>query len=427
MKRVSLLFACLLCLFTTMAQIRGSEIRVMVSPDRADWNYDLNEKCTFTVRVLKAQNLLPNVTVDYELGPEMYPTETKKGVTLKNGELTLRGTMKTPGFLRCKVTARVGDRKYEGLATAAYAPEQLQPVTEFPADFREFWANELEEARRIPLQPLMTLLPERCTTTVNVYHVSFQTDRPDSRYYGILSVPKKEGKYPALLRVPGAGVRPYTGDCYTAEQGAITLEVGIHGIPVTMEQSFYDNLANGALNGYWTFCRNDRKSFYYHRVIIGALRAVDFICELPQYNGQALGVTGSSQGGALSVITAALDPRVTFYAAVHPALCDLEASMQKRACGWPHYFYYYGAPDAKELKTVRYYDTANFARCLTVPGWFSWGYNDDVCPPTSMFAAYNVVNSPKEFHPYLETGHYWYQEQWNEWSTWLWKQMKIGK
>ena len=157
------------------------------------------------------------------------------------------------------------------------------------------------------------------------------------------------------------------------------------------------------------------------------MRAVDFICDLPQYNGQALGVTGSSQGGALSVMTAALDPRVTFFAAVHPALCDHEAFMKKRACGWPHYFYYYGAPDAKELEVVRYYDTANFARCLTVPGWFSWGYNDDVCSPTSMYAAYNAVTSPKELHPYLETGHYWYQEQWDEWLAWLWKQMGIGK
>ena len=98
------------------------------------------------------------------------------------------------------------------------------------------------------------------------------------------------------------------------------------------------------------------------------MRAVDFICSLPQYNGKALGVTGSSQGGALSVITAALDSRVTFLAAVHPALCDHEAFFKKRACGWPHYFYYYGAPDEKQLETERYYDTANFARLLNVPG-----------------------------------------------------------
>jgi len=428
MKRVFFFsFFCLLCAWTSIAQVRGNEIRVLVSPDHTDWMYRLNEKCTFTVRVLKAQNLLSDVKIDYELGPEMYPVETKKSVWLKNGELKLRGTMKTSGFFRCKVTAHVGDRTYEGLATAAYAPEQLQPVTELPADFSDYWANTLKSARETPLNPLMTLLPERCTETDNVYQVSFQTKPWAGRFYGILSIPKKEGKYPALLRVPGAGVRPYTGDTYTAPGKIITLEVGIHGIPVTMEQGVYDNLANGALANYWTFGRDNRDRSYYNRVVVGVLRAVDFICSLPQYNGKALGVTGSSQGGALSVITAALDARVTFLAAVHPALCDHEAYFKKRACGWPHYFYYYGTPGENELKTIRYYDTANFARQLKVPGWFSWGYNDEVCPPTSMYAAYNAITAPKELHPYLETGHYWYQEQWDEWLEWLRKQLGVER
>ena len=424
MKKVSLLLILLPYLFTATAQIRGNEIRIIVSPDHAGWTYRLNEKCTFTVRVLKAQNLLPGVTVEYELGPEMYPSETKKSVVLKDGTLKLQATMQTPGFLRCKVRACVNGHTYEGLATSAYAPEQLQPVTEFPADFRRYWANVLENARTIPLNASMTLLPDRCTATDRVYQVSFRTKAGGGRFYGILSVPKKEGKYPALLRVPGAGVRPYTGDTYTAPGKVITLEVGIHGIPVTLPQPVYDALAEGALNNYWTFGRDNKDAFYYNRVITGVLRAVDFICSLPQYNGETLGVTGSSQGGALSVIAAALDERVTFFAAVHPALCDHEAFFRKRACGWPHYFRTYGAPGEKERETVRYYDTANFARCLTVPGWFSWGYNDEVCPPTSMYAAYNAIASPKELHPYLETGHYWYQEQWDEWQNWLRKQLK---
>ena len=48
--------------------------------------------------------------------------------------------------------------------------------------------------------------------------------------------------------MPGAGVRPYAGDTYTAPGKVITLEVGIHGIPVTMQQSVYDALAGGALS-----------------------------------------------------------------------------------------------------------------------------------------------------------------------------------
>lgn len=416
MKKILSLFFCLLCTLLVSAQIRGNEIRVMVSPDRADWKYGLNEKCTFTVRVLKAQNLLPGVTVDYELGPEMYPTETKTGVVLKDGKLTLKGTMKTPGFLRCKVKAHVDGRTYEGLATAAYAPEELRPVSQLPDDFLKFWETTLANARQTPLNPTMTLLPERCTETSNVYEVSFQTKAWGGRMFGILSVPKAEGTYPALLRVPGAGVRPYSGDTYLAPGKVIVLEVGIHGIPVTMQQSVYDNLAAGALNGYWNFCRDNRDQNYYNRVIVGALRAVDFICSLPQFNGKALGVTGSSQGGALSVITAALDSRVTFFGAVHPALCDHKAFLKKRAGGWPHY-YYQAAPTDKELKALRYYDTANFARCLKATGWFSWGYNDEVCPPTSMYAAYNAVtghpkNSTSTWRPDT-TG---YQGAWEEWQ-----------
>lgn len=87
MKRVFSLFLCLLCVCAVTAQIRGNEIRVVVSPDHSDWVYRLNEKCTFTVRVLKAQNLLPDVKIDYELGPEMYPTEVKKDMVLKDGYL----------------------------------------------------------------------------------------------------------------------------------------------------------------------------------------------------------------------------------------------------------------------------------------------------------------------------------------------------
>ena len=170
--------------------------------------------------------------------------------------------------------------------------------------------------------------------------------------------------------------------------------------------------------------RDDREASYYYRVVRGSVRAVDFICSLPEYNGQALGVTGASQGGALSVITAALHNAVTCYAAIHPAMCDHSGFLHHRAGGWPHYFYQQSLTEAQR-QTAAYYDVVNFARQLKVPGWFSWGYNDEVCPPTSMFSAYNSITAPKAFHPYLETGHFWYQEQYDAWNDWLWKQLGL--
>ena len=77
---------------------------------------------------------------------------------------------------------------------------------------------------------------------------AFRMKLSGSRIYGILAIPKKPGKYPAILKVPGAGIRPYAGDARTAALGFITLEIGIHGIPVNLDPQVYSDLAAGALN-----------------------------------------------------------------------------------------------------------------------------------------------------------------------------------
>ena len=128
MKRIYLIYITLLSLLPIQAQIRGNEIRVIVSPNHTDWTYQLKEKCTFNIQVYKAQNLLPGAVIDYELGPEMYPTETQKGIVLKNGEITVKSSMDKPGIIRCKVKAHVNGRTYEGIAAAAYAPDKIRRI-----------------------------------------------------------------------------------------------------------------------------------------------------------------------------------------------------------------------------------------------------------------------------------------------------------
>jgi cephalosporin-C deacetylase-like acetyl esterase len=67
----------------------------------------------------------------------------------------------------------------------------------------------------------------------------------------------------------------------------------------------------------------------------------------------------------------------------------------------------------------------NFARLVKVPGFYSWGYNDTTCPPTSMFAAYNVIKAPKTLLIAEETGHWKYPEQ-NE-ASWIWIMQFLSK
>ncbi len=424
MKRIINLLLLTITIIPVCAQIRGNSIEVSVTPDHKDWNYKTGETAEFIVNVRKSGTLLDNVKVDYEAGPVMYPDTKKTDVTLKDGTMKWKASMKTPGFYRLKVTAHVNGKDYEGLCTAGFSPEKIQPKAKCPDDFDKFWKETLERARWNDLDPTKRLLPERCTKDVNVYEVSFVNDKPGSRIYGILCLPVKPGKYPALLRVPGAGVRPYSGDVWTASQGAITLEIGIHGIPVTMEQNVYDRMLDGCLNNYWDTNLDNPDRNYYKRVVTGAVRAVDYIASLPEWNGTSCGVTGSSQGGFLSLATAALDKRITFLGAVHDAMCDYESEVEGIAGGWPHYFYN-GEKQEARIKGARYYDGVNFARRVTCPGWYSFGYNDDVVPPNSSYGTYNIITAPKTLSVYQKTGHYWYQEQWDEWLEWLFKQMGL--
>ena len=274
------------------AQIRGNNIVVSVTPDHQNWNYKVGEKANFTVNVRKSGTLLDNVKIDYEAGPAMFP-EVKKSAVLKDGTMKWSGALKQPGFYRFKVIAHVDGKNYEGLCTAGFSPEKIQPFAKEPKDFDTFWKKALDEARQNDLNPTKVLLPERCTKDKNVYEISYNNNRWGSKMYGILSVPVKEGKYPALLRVPGAGVRPYAGDTYTAPAECIVLEIGIHGVPVTMEQKVYDDLANGELNGYWDTNLENPNRNSYKRVVTGAVRGVDYIASLPEWNGKTIGVTGS--------------------------------------------------------------------------------------------------------------------------------------
>ena len=403
-------------------------VKVIVAADHSDWTYKKGEKVKFTLSVFKNGNLVKDAKVRYEIGPEKQTPIKKETITLATGTQTIdAGTMQVPGFLRCIAIAEVDNKEYRNLSTAGFDPLQINPTIENPTDFDDFWNNALVDLAKVPMDAKMTLISERCTEKVNVYQVNLQNYKVGTRLYGILCVPKKEGKYPALLQVPGAGVRAYTGDIANAEKGIITFQIGIHGIPVTMDPSVYLDLGTGILNGYFNHNLDDRDRFFYKRVYVGCVRANDFLTSLPQFDGVNLAVTGGSQGGALSIVTAALDKRVKNLGAFYPALSDVTGYLSGRAGGWPHYFekgnMAYNNTKEK-LKTLGYYDVVNFAKRVKVPGFYSWGYNDETCPPTSMYAAYNSITAPKELFLALETGHWIYPEQNEKMTNWLLGKLK---
>ncbi len=405
------------------AQPRKEYVQVLVFPNHSDWTYETGDRAEFTVSVLKNSVPLEDIEVKYRIQPEKVDVWEEGTVKLKDGKATIKAKkFKDPGFLRCHATVPVDGKTYTSYATAGFSPYKIEPTTTLPNDFQKFWEEAKKELEKVPVKPVMTLIPERSTDKVDVYHVCI--DNIQGKIYGILCKPKKEGKYPAILHVPGAGVRPYYGDVDGAANGFITFQIGIHGVPVNLEQVVYDNLRYGALNGYQAFNLDDKDNYYYKRVYLGCVRAVDFIETLECFNGKDIGVTGGSQGGALSIVTAALDNRIDYLAAFYPALCDLTGYLHGRAGGWPHLFRDSFTNKPEKIETSKYYDVVNFARFVKIPGWYSWGYNDNVCPPTSTFSAYNVISAPKELHIFQETQHWTFPEQQELKNDWLYKKLK---
>ncbi|MCS3800073.1 acetylxylan esterase [Niastella sp. OAS944] len=429
MKKLRLIVSLLLVTSIAVAQNAAAPLKMIdfvLTPDAADWNYKTDQNATVQVSVYRFGVPVSNATINYEIGPEQLPAEKKGSLVLKNGQGKIEvGTSHEPGLRQLVVRTEYNGRSYSDLIKLAYSPEQIVPTVPMPADFLQFWDNAKAEAAKVPMDVELTPLPQYATTTVDVFLVNLQNYKKGQRLYGYLCKPKAPGKYPVLFTPPGAGVKsilPYTA---YAEQGYISLSIEIHGISPMLDVETYKNISS-ALGDYMTIKLDDRDNYYYKKVYLGCVRSIDYLCSLPDWDGKNVVVTGGSQGGALSIVTAGLDKRVTSLAAFYPALCDITGYLHGRAGGWPHMLNKGNQPvnnTPEKLKTISYYDVVNFAKQVTAPGFYSWGYNDNTCPPTSVFAAINTIKAPKTIVITPITGHWRFEETNQESLEWLKKQL----
>ena len=372
----------------------------LTQPDHADWIYKTGEKAKVEVGFY-IYGVPQDLEVAYEIAPDMMPATAKGKVKLKNGRAVINiGTMKKAGFLDLRLTATKGDRKFQHHVKVGFSPEQLKPYTKNPADFDSFWKANIEEARKTPVGVSCKRVEEYSTDEFDCYLLKLNTDKQHS-IYGYLTKPKKEGRYPVVLCPPGAGIKTIKEpmrNTYYARNGFIRLEMEIHGLnpEMTAEQFKEITSAFDRENGYLTNGLDNRDNYYMKHVYVACVRAIDYLTSLPEWDGRNAFVQGGSQGGALALITAALDTRVTACVANHPALSDMAGYLDNRAGGYPHFHRLNAMLTPEKVKTLEYYDVVNFARRITCPVFLTWGFNDNTCPPTTSYIVWNLITSPKD-------------------------------
>jgi len=151
------------------------------------------------------------------------------------------------------------------------------------------------------------------------------------------------------------------------------------------------------------------EDYYFTRMFTDAARAVDTALELAGPNAK-VAVSGHSQGGGLALATAGLHrDNVAVCHSDTPFLCDIQRAitLAPRApyTEIPEFLAENVALIDTALTTLRYIDCALLARRITATALMSVGLMDDICPPSTVFAAYNEITSDKDIAVYPFSGH----------------------
>lgn len=375
-------------------------------PDHADWLYQTGENAKVEVSFCK-YGIPRDGELKYSIGNDMLQPDKHGSVKLKNGRAVINmGTKKTPGFRDMKLSVSLDGKTYEHHIKVGFSVDKIKPYTQEPQDFRSFWQKNVEELKQVPMSYTKELYKDYCTDKIDCYLVKLQIDKMGHSMYGFLFYPKnaQPGKHPVVLCPPGAGIKTIKDPMrnkYYAENGFVRFEVEIHGLDPRISSETFGEISrafNDRNGGYLANGLENKDIYYMKHVYVGLVRCIDFLTSLPEWDGKNVAVQGGSQGGALAIIAAGLDSRVTQCVANHPALSDMAGYAAKGGTGgYPHFCRQPQILSNKDcLNTLAYFDVVNFARYVKAPTYLTWGYNDVTCPPTTSYAVWNTLKCTKE-------------------------------
>jgi cephalosporin-C deacetylase len=278
-----------------------------------------------------------------------------------------------------------------------------------PADFDSFWADIMATADQLPLNASVEPLPARSTDAVEVFDVRYDSLN-GVRIAGWYCRPREALEpLPGLLLVPGYISEPTLPKSW-ARLGYAALGIGPRG--KLRSNSQY----NPGYPGLLLDNILDRNTYAYRGFYVDAARGIDVLRGRPEVDKSRIGVHGSSQGGALTITTAALrNDVVACGAAGAPYLCGfMDAARLTHSYPYEEindYLRLYPERRAAIAETFNYFDGINFAPRIRCPMLLYVGLRDDVCPPETGFAVHEALTCAKELHTYEgcahDAGNFW--------------------
>lgn len=272
-----------------------------------------------------------------------------------------------------------------------------------PADFDDFWAAIEAQAAAIPLNATITPVPLRSTPAVEVFEVHY--DSLDGvRIAGWYCLPRqRSGPLPTIVVYPGYISEP-TLPKNLAAQGYAAFGAAPRG--KLRSNSQY----NPGYPGLLVHNIVDRNTYGYRGFYVDALRVIDFLETQPEVDSSRIGVTGGSQGGALTLLAAAMRPQIAAAAAGAPYLAGMmDAAALTHTTPYEEiveYLRLYPEREAQVRETLAYFDIHNFVDRIRCPIIVHIGLQDDVCPAETGYAVFDRIGaSQKKLYAYDGYGH----------------------
>ena len=386
--------------------------KIEITSDHSNAVYNCGENAVLKIAVMQEDRLVNNGTLKIKLSNDGGKELSAVNVDIaRQNPYSITVGLNHPGFIQC--SAIYGGQ--EKLAAVAFSPQKINTETPYPADFLAFWNNGIKKLETIPLDLKMEPLSKFSTTRYECFRISL-ANIENTRIYGFLSVPKGSGPFPALITVEGAGPGYFEPETKWVEKGVLVLRMNVHRYEPPTDQKAIGNLC-AKLEKETYYCYHgapDREKYYFRQSILGINRAINYLASRRDIDKTHMVMQGSSQGGAFALIMAGLNSHITAAAANVPGLCDHYGLRAGRSPGWPRLL----IKSANNTVMAPYYDTVNFAKNISCPVIVGVGFVDTTCSPSSVYAAYNTLKTPKMIFNEPTMGHAQsirYTEYTNKW------------
>ena len=290
-----------------------------------------------------------------------------------------------------------------------YKPDRTEP-----ADFDLFWEQTLAAARSLPLAAVFKLV-DSGLKLVDVFDVTFN-GYAGQPIKGWLVLPRQRtGKLPCVVEYIGyGGGRGLPCDwLFWASVGYAHFVMDTRGQgSVWLNGDTPDNEPEGGnpqAPGFMTRGILKPETYYYRRLFTDAVRAVETARTHPAVDAQRVAVTGGSQGGGITLAVSGLVPDLSAVMPDVPFLCAYRRATEIVTSDPYNEISRYLLCHRDKLETVfntlSYFDGVNFAARANAPALFSTGLMDEICPPSTVFSAYNHYAGEKEIRTWAYNHH----------------------